>query len=149
MPRVPELEVLGPLRTVIKAESGITSLLSTWQSEPSIFTKRPVPDSIGYPVIIVGPVVSGRSGVADGINDHRPVVTVDVSVYGLQDDHIRIVETLGQKVFSLFHQQRNVTIANYSVTQILAEGPYPAPVDDEQTVARRVRLNLRLRAQFQ
>jgi hypothetical protein len=141
------LEALGPVRVALLANTAIVSRLGTWAGSSAIFTKRPVPDNVEYPLIIVGPL-SGRNGSGDGINDHRPVAILDVIAYGMRPDHDRLVDEVAELVFSQFHQQRNVVINNYNLTQILCEGPFPAPADDEKSIARRVRLNLRLRAHF-
>lgn len=144
---LPLLEVLGPIRTAILSNSAIVPLLAAWNGSAAVFTRRPVPDDATFPLIIVGPLVT-RDGTLDGIADHRPSVVLDVSVYGGQPTHYREVDLIAEHLFSMFHQQKNVTVNGYSTTQILAAGPYPAPTDDEQSIARRVRLNLRLRATF-
>jgi hypothetical protein len=145
---LPLLEVLGPFRTAILANPTVTEQLATWNGSKAVFTKRPVPDDAKFPLIVVGPMVE-RNGLADGINDHRPIVTLDVTAYGAQPEHYRAVDLIAEHLFSMFHQQRNVVVDGYATNQILASGPFPAPGDDESSMARRVRFNLRLRAHFQ
>lgn len=144
---LPELEPLGPIRTAIVAQSSITDLLGLYASNPSVHTVRPVPPSAQFPMIIAGPVL-GRDGLQDGINDHRPVLSVDVSSYGENESHYTIVESIAEKVFGLFHRQRNLTIANYDIVEIRCSGPFPAPVDDENQIGRRVALSISLRTKF-
>ncbi len=145
MSAAPPLEILKPLRTAIVNASDIVGLLGLYNSEPSAHTRRPVPAEAKYPAVTIGPVVTRME--ADGINDFRPRVVIDVCIYGEQDKQYRDVETCAELIHALFHRQRqSITVTNYSVTQIIAQGPYPAPVDDESRVGRRVTLTISLYA---
>jgi hypothetical protein len=145
MSGAPLLEILAPLRTAIVNASDIVGLLGLFNSEPSVHTRRPLPDGVKYPLVIVGPIVTRME--ADGINDFRPRVVIDICIYGEQDKQYRDVETCAELIHSLFHRQkRSITVTSYSVTQIVASGPYPAPVDDESRVGRRVTLAISLYA---
>lgn len=144
---LPLLEVLGPVRTAVLSNPNVTDLLTTWNGSKAVFTRRPVPDDAQFPLIIVGPMML-RDGTLDGINDHRPIVTLDVTVYGNQPNQYRDVDLMAEHLFSMFHRQRNIALTDYATIDIIAAGPYTAPADDERSIARRVRLNLRLRTTF-
>lgn len=140
------LDLSAPLRTAIIGHTPITSKLATFNGAPAVFTRRPVPDA--YPLVIVSPdiVLSDE----DGISDLRPVVVRDIAVYGLNDTaaNYRKVEQVGYALRDLFHRQRQaITVIGYRVIDIVAQGPYPAPVDDDTTVGRRVTLQARLAKQ--
>lgn len=138
----PALEVLVPLRAAIIANAAITAKLGKYQGAPSVHTRRPVPVDAGFPMITVGPIIT-RSD-EDGINSHRPIVVIDVNTYGEAAAHYRDVEAVADMIYAMFHRQRPITVAGYSVTQITATGPSPAPADDDQHVGRRVTLTIRL-----
>lgn len=138
----PTLEVLVPLRTAIIANAAITGKLGKYQGAPSVHTRRPVPVDAGFPMITVGPIIT-RSD-EDGINSFRPVVVIDVNTYGEAVAHYRDVEAVADMIYAMFHRQLPITVSGYSVTQITASGPSPAPADDDQQVGRRVTLTIRL-----
>lgn len=138
----PPLEILVPIRAAILANSTITSKLGLFQGSPSIHTRRPVPVDAGYPMVTVGPIIT-RSD-EDGINSFRPVVVIDINVYGEAAAHYRDVEAVADMIYAMFHRQRTIAVAGYSVTQITATGPSPAPADDDTHIGRRISLTLRL-----
>ncbi len=135
----------GPLRAALIGHAPITTLLSAYEASPSVFTRRPAPPDVVYPIIMISPdIVIGDN---DGLDDYRPVQERDVTVYGLNNTatDYRTVEELGYLIRDLFHGQRTViTVSGWSVIMIKARGPSPAPVDDDKTVARRVTLTVQL-----
>lgn len=142
---MPDLDVSAPIRAALLAEVTITSLLPVFEGSKAIFTRRPVPDEAPLPLLIVSPDISISD--ADGINDFRPIVRRDVSVYGRNDTsaHYRTVELLAYAIRDLFHANREaIDLNDYGVMDIRATGPRPAPVDDEQMVGRVVSLTIRL-----
>lgn len=138
----PSLELLVPLRAAIIANAAITSKLGKYQGAPSVHTRRPVPVDAGFPMITVGPIIT-RSD-EDGINSFRPIVVVDVNTYGEAAAHYRDVEAVSDMIYAMFHRERAITVTGYSVTQITASGPSPAPADDDTHIGRRVTLTIRL-----
>lgn len=142
----PSLDLTDPLYAAVESMSAITSKLGTFNGGPSIHTRRPAPEGATYPMVMIGPIAA--RGNEDEINRHRPVISIDISIYGEQSAHYRTVEEIADLLFSRFHrQERAFTVANYQVVQVTATGPFPAPVDDASRVGRRVTLNIRLRAQ--
>lgn len=144
-----DLNLGPPIRTALIGAEPIASDLSEWQGEPAVFTRRPVPPNAADPMIIVNP----DSAVTDedGLTSERPVVVRDIAIYGKKgppgdpSDQTRIVERLGFRVRRLFHRQKfALVVPGYSVIDIVAAGPIPAPVDDEATVGRIVSLTVRL-----
>lgn len=141
----PPLELLAPLRASIIAASAITSKLGLFSGAPSIHTRRPAPVGAGYPMIMIGPIVTRTD--EDAVNSYRSVVVIDLSTYGEQPSHYRVTEEIADALYSLFHRQRSaITVAGWTVLDIRASGPSPAPVDDESRVGRRVTLTIRLHA---
>jgi hypothetical protein len=139
------LDLSTPIRNAIIAETSITSMLDAYKASFPVFTRVPAPDDAPYPMIIAHAQFGG--GDEDGVNDLRPIVVRDVSVYGQNDsaEHYRATEALAFNVWELFHRQHNViTVTGWSVTDVRAQLPRPAPTDDEKTVARRVQLTIRL-----
>lgn len=91
----------------------------------------------------IGPIIARTD--EDGINTSRPIVVIDINTYGEAVAHYRAVEAVADEIYSLFHRQRRaIEVAGYSVTQIVASGPSPAPADDDQHIGRRVTLTIHL-----
>lgn len=142
------VDVAAPIRTALIGASTVTAELTVYHSSYPVFTRRPVPDDAPYPLIIVSPDVS--VGEEDGLNDLRPVITRDISIYGTNgvdstNNQYRAVERAAYAVRNLFHRRRNsISVPDWSVTSVVASGPIAAPVDDAQTVGRVVTLIMRL-----
>lgn len=138
------LELKAPIRAALIGNSTITADLGTWTNSPAIHTRRPVPDDTGYPCIVVSANIS--RGDQDGVNDFRPVVVIDVTTYGKASDDYRQVETVANRIYDLFHRQRDsISVTGYSVTEITCTGPIVAPADGDDFVARSVTLTISLR----
>lgn len=138
-------DLSGPIRAALLASSSITARLPAYKGSLAIFTRRPVPADAPYPMIVVSPDITVTD--EDGLSDMRPLIERDVAVYGRNDtaEKYRTVEELAYNVRTLFHRQRHVlTVSGWSTAQIIARGPRPAPVDDDQTVGRVVTLTIRL-----
>lgn len=148
---------LGPaIRATIIGEhddidtTAIVELLGQYADAPSVFAFRPVPEGAADPMIIVNPDASISD--QDGLTSDRPVVVRDIAIYGRKGppgdptDQSPAVERLGYMIRELFHRKRfSVRPEGYSVTDVVATGPVPAPVDDDGEVGRVVSLTIRLR----
>lgn len=142
---------LGPAtRDALIGNVEVAPFLDLWANEPAAFTRRPVPASAGYPMIIVN--TPAALGDEDGLISDRPVIQYDVAIYGrvgspgTADDHTRIVEELGFAVRRQFHRNRwALQVGGFHVIDVRASGPVPAPVDDDKEVGRVVSLTVRLR----
>lgn len=139
-----DLDLGGPIRTAMIEHEPIISLLGQWKGEPAIHTRRPVPGDSPYPLILINP--PSAIGDEDGLTSDRPFALVDVAAYGRQPDQLREVEKLGFAMRRLFHRNKfALVMVGYSIIDIRAAGPMPAPVDDAKTVGRMVTLTIRLR----
>lgn len=137
------LNLAGPIREALVSDPTISAYLTLWDGEPAVFARRPVPDGAQYPFIAISPDVSITD--QDALVSRRPVILRDVTVYGENPDQYRDTEDCAYLVRAFFHRQRfAISVPGYSVTEIVASGPIPAPVDDERHVARVVTLRLRL-----
>lgn len=138
-------DLAEPVRAALVADAAITAELAAYRGSFPIFTRAPVPDDAPYPLVVLGAQL--QVGEEDGISDERPVVTCDIAAYGQNDTaaKFRAVDRIGRAVHALFNRRRGaITISGWGVTSITASGPAPAPVDDEQTVGRRVTVTFRL-----
>lgn len=132
------------IRDALLLDPLIVAAISSWLGSPSIHTRRPIPESVSYPLIIVSPDIGITD--EDGLTSTRPVVQRDIICYGLQPSQYRTVETVGYYLRELFHRKPAVLIVSgYHVIDIQARGPSIAPVDDEAHCARMINLFIRLR----
>lgn len=144
------LDLAPSIRAALIGDESIAADLSTWNNDPAVFTRRPVPADATDPMMIVNPPAA--IGDMDALTSERPIVMLDVAIYGKKgppgdgSDQTRIVERLGFRTRALFHRQKfSILPEGFSVIDITAAGPIPAPVDDEETVGRLVSLTIRLR----
>lgn len=142
------VDLSEPLRTALVGAASVTTNLAAYKGSFPVFTRVPVPDDIAYPIVVVGTEV--QAAEEDGLTDQRPTLTRDILVYGKNEPaaDYRTVETIAFAIHALFNRTRTaITVTNWSVVDIIADSPSPAPVDDEQTVGRRVTLTIRLAKQ--
>lgn len=137
------LNLVAPIRVALVADSDITDLLGTYQGNPSIHTRRPVPEQAMYPMLVISSSVA--IGDFDGLKSNRPIAVHDVIAYGQKDDSYRVVEELGYLLRNKFHRNRTViSVPSYNVVSLVASGPIPAPVDDIKFIGRVVSLTVQL-----
>jgi hypothetical protein len=135
--------ILVGIRAAILDDSTLTDGLGEYEGDPAVLTRVPVPVGATYPMIVIPPAVAVSDG--DGLSASRPILVRDLMVYGRQPDHYRIVETLGYMLREKFHRDRSsFAVEGYHVIAVAAQGPVPAPVDDDQTVGRRTTLTIQL-----
>jgi hypothetical protein len=142
------MNLAEPIRTALVGSATITSNLPAYLGSYTVFTRQPVPADADFPMILVSSGFQGSE--EDGLRDERPLLVRDVLVYGQNDTaaNYRVVEDIAFAVRALFHRARTaIVVSGWSVVDIVAQGPSPAPVDDEQTVGRRVELTVRLARQ--
>lgn len=139
------LDFAPAIYSAIVNEVSISGLLSEYNGGPAVFTRVPVPTDAVPPFIVIFPDASISDD--DGINSDRPSLIRDITVYGDQPDQYRDVEQIAYSIRGLFHRERlSIIQADYDIIRIVATGPFPAPTDDESTVARRVSLDILTRA---
>lgn len=135
---------LQPIAQAIVAE------LPPYLGEPAVFAYRPIPADSPRRVIVINE--DAAISDADGLTSDRPIIQRDVIAYGVRgapgdtSDDSAAIEAMGYQLRALFHRQKfSVRLHGYSVIQITATGPVPAPVDDDGEVARVVSLTISLR----
>jgi hypothetical protein len=144
------LDMLAAFRDAVMAESTVAGLLETWQGEPAVFTRRPLPADAPDLCVLINPAAATTD--ADGLTSRRPIVTHDIAIYGRKgmpgsaEDQTRAVERIAGLLQLHFHRNRfSVQPDGFSVIGVRVGGPMPAPVDDEQTVGRIISVTVRLR----
>ena len=141
-------DLLPAIRASLVGDADIIDELTAYAGSYPVFTRRPVPNNAPYPLIVVNPQI--QVGQVDGISDQKPILTHDIAVYGRNGmagtvDNYRAVERIAFLIHQLFHRRpASVSVSGWGVVDVTALGPFPAPVDDEQTVGRRVEVTARL-----
>ena len=137
-------DLAAPIREALMGSADIVSRIGEWNGEPAIFTRRPLPSDAPYRCIAIGPDVAVTD--FDYLSVGKTRIMRDIIAYGRQPDDYRIIEEIGYLLRALCHRQKHFITApqGYSVIDIIAAGPVPAPTDDEKTVGRLVSLTFRL-----
>lgn len=143
------LDLAIPLRDAIMASAALTGPLGTYENEPAVFTRRPVPKAAQYPLIWIGPNAAG--GDENFLNTRNPMVMRDVGVSGEvgapghPDDQYRTVESLAFALWDYFDDRKDrLTVPGFNVLRISARPPIVGPSDDERHLTRVVMLSVRL-----
>lgn len=130
--------------------SAIIECIEQYRDAPAVFAYRPIPEDAPTAIILINPDVAITD--ADGLTSDRPIVVRDIAIYGRKgtpgdpSDQSPAIERCGYLIRNLFHRQRfSVRPEGYSVIQIRATGPIPAPVDDDGEIGRIVTLTIELR----
>lgn len=133
------------------SEAELAEKLGKWHSEPSIHTRRPIPQDATYPAAAISANVS--RGDQDGLTSLRPVIARDITIYGENrpstgigdEDQVRLVEEIADDVHALFHRKKfSIVVDGHHVIDIVAAGPIPAPTDDVNKIGRVIMLTIRL-----
>lgn len=137
------MNIAPNIRSAILANSAITSKLSTWEGEPSVHTRRPLPENASYPLVAISPDISYTD--QDFLSSEMPVVVRDIFVFGQQPDHYRVVEEIAYSLRDMFHRQNQTLVSStIHVVSLNASGPRVAPTDNEAFVGRMVTLTIRM-----
>ena len=144
------LDMLEALRDGVIAAPGVVAIIDQWKGETAVFTRRPLPDDAPDFCVLVNPAAAITD--ADALSRLRPIVVHDIAVYGRKgapgsaEDQTRDVERVAGYLQLHFHRNRfSVQPDGFSVIDVRASGPVPAPVDDEGTVGRIISVTVRLR----
>lgn len=139
------LDIAPAIRAALINESTISGLLTEWQNDPAIFTRRPVPEDAAPPYISISEDISITD--EDYLNSKHPIVVRDIIAIGHDPDDYRAVEQLGYSIRDLFHRQRfSITLDGFTVLDIRANGPRAVTPGDDEFVARLVSVTFLLRA---
>ena len=137
------LDLSVPIRNAVIEAVGTS--LPVYNGSSPVFTRRPVPVGAPFPMVVISSDITITE--EDGIADNRPIVVRDVITYGRNDtESYRLVEEIAYALRNAFHRNRQwlLGLDEWSVVDVRATGPRPAPTDDEQTVGRLVGLTVRL-----
>jgi len=136
---------LGPsIRTALLGEPTIAGLLSEYNGEAAIITRRPVPPEVEEIYIVISEDISITD--ADGLRSDRPIVVRDILIYGLQKGDYRTVEQLGYSIREFFQREKGSIVSDdYHIIEIRTQGPRAAPTSDDQIVGRVVTITIQLR----
>ena len=136
---------LGPaIRIALVEDVEISGLLSEWNNEAAVFTRRPVPTDAEYPFIVISTDIAVTDN--DTLNTMHQQVLRDIAVYGEQPSHFRVVEQIGYLIRTLFHRRKLSlgSVDGHAVIEIIATGPISAPTSDETIVGRVVTIAISL-----
>lgn len=135
------IDLLPIIREFIISDIDLTANLSSYKNSKSVFTRRPIPEDIEYPIILINPPVTQSE--TDFLNIFRREVVYDIIVYGKNDtseNYRKVEETaflLANKFARLNKNSFNMPSGSMLV-QAIGIGPLIAPTDDENMTARAV-----------
>lgn len=127
------------IRSYLLSDFNFTSKLSDYLDTKAIFTRKPVPENVSYPLSIISSIISDQE--SDFIDHNKRTLFYDIAVYGQNDtdENFQKVEEAGFVLFNLLHRlsRTDFVLPNgYYLVQCKASSPLPAPVDDLEKVGR-------------
>lgn len=137
----PDLTI--PIRDALLAATAVTSLLPAYLDSFPIFTRRPVPADTPYPCIVVSQDITITD--QDGVNDYRPFITRDISVYHSNENaaNYRLAQTIALAVWRVFNERRHsITVPDWGVANITALTPIEVNVEAVKITGRVVQLQV-------
>jgi len=110
----------------LRNDANLTTMLSTYNGRPAIFTVNPVPGDAELPYI----VAAGH--VADAPWDTKTSrgrdILRDIRCYTEATGSMTLVESMAERVRILFHRQK-IPVEGYSNIMTICTGPMTGPVD--------------------
>ena len=124
-------------------DSALTALLGTFDGNPSIFTKTPLPPGVSLetngPYILTTGEASQDPGSLDTKNSVGREIVRDIRCFADIAQSAKSVEDVAERVRDLFHRQA-ITIAGFTVE--IAEVTGPIEADEEDALGRIVTVRL-------
>jgi hypothetical protein len=150
-------EVINAIYARMIATSGVASFLSTYRSQPSLFTSDTVPVDVARPyATIFGPITAvdfdtktGSAGGTDPEDGIGVIVSFDVTLVADEIQNPLALETAARQTWLGLHRQhRAMAVSGWHCLTVSAMAPVLSPTDDTLN-ARRVAVALRLRPHAQ
>lgn len=141
------IDLSAVIRSHLLTIPEFNSIISTYKNSKAAFTRRPVPSDAIYPICIISPIVGG--GDSDYLACKIQTITHDVIIYGQNDtsQNYMNVEKVAFAVARSFHRlpPTELFIQGASLLSVTASNPFPAPTDDNDTVARAITINFEVK----
>jgi len=118
---------LKAIHMKLSADSTLAALLSTYESEPAIFTVDPAPGDASMPFIVIGPIVG--QAPFDTKNSLGRSVRVDVRCYAEATGSVVDIEAISERVRTLLHRS-NLSIDDHAWLWSVCYGPISADEED-------------------
>lgn len=136
------IDLTSHIRSFILADP-LSDDLSTYNGAKAVFTRRPVDEGAEYPFILISPATVSNIKDTIGCGLRQLDMTYNIVVYGENDtaEKYRLIETIGFSLsnkFSLLGRFDMPMPLSAILVQAVGTGPFAAPTDDNNTVARAV-----------
>lgn len=131
------------IRKYLLTINSFTDIISNYSTSKAIFNYRPVPNDAVYPMCVVSSASGG--GDIDWLNCNRRSIVYHVFIYDNNSEPLKYIniEKAANIVARSFHRM-DVNLleqVGFKVVSVTASNPFPAPTDDNETIARAITLN--------
>ncbi len=128
---------------VMNGDATLIALLGTYKSNPSVFTKQPLPPDLTLeangPYILSTGEVTQDPGPTDTKNSVGREIIRDIRCFVDIAKSVTVVEAIAERVRDLFHRQA-ISITGFTVNVADVTGPIEA--DEEDALGRIVTVRL-------
>jgi hypothetical protein len=111
----------------LEADSTLTALLATYESEPAIFTVDPAPEGAAFPYIVISPILD--QAPFDTKNSLGRSLRVDVRCYADATGSAATIESISERVRTVLHRGE-LTIDDHAWRWSSCFGPISADEAD-------------------
>ena len=110
-------------------DAELGTLISKYNGIPAVFTSAPVPDNATLPYIVTAGQISDTTEIATNTKNRTATQFMrDIRIYTEQSGSMAKIETIGEKVWALFHKQP-LSIDGWTVLEVKASRPVLYPQD--------------------
>ena len=122
-------------------------IIAPYKNSYSVFTYRPVPEDATYPMSVISTTLGGAD--SDYINCFKRNIQYNVIVYdkNLSPQNYVNIENVANSIARSFHRlsPTSLDLSGVKVVSVTASNPFPAPTDDNETIARAITLNFEVK----
>lgn len=122
-------------------------IIASYKNSKSVFTYRPVPEDAEYPMSVISTTLGGTD--SDYINCFKRNIQYNVILYdkNLSPESYINIERVANSVARSFHRLNPtlLDLTGVNVVSVTASNPFPAPTDDNETIARAITLNFEVK----
>jgi len=130
----------------LSGDSTLTNMLSTFKTNPAIFTGNRVPEKAQFPYVhIPGELADPALNEMDTKNKQGRVLTREVRCFNSNPFGSDVVESIADRVHDLLHERPGeLTISGWQVVIIQVSGPVGLPTEEDDASGRSLSVEVQI-----
>lgn len=144
MARSPKSTITKKVYERLKDDSEIQDIVSSFNGEPSVFTKIPVPGDVDKPYLTI-PQTSTANTDNEFSSKQDRAIQFSRSVRGYDEEvnSEQTAENLLWRCFELLHDNKiKLNLSDWEIKRMIATGPFNTPTEQEDLIGFGLSLTL-------